>query len=128
MISPSVPTQGGLDHRPEVRDTTPTHVAAPAHSSAPAPARAAGPRESRAARRERLLLLCAVDRARLRLVWRMPTKPKPAQSSLVSGLLAPPTLAAILPWVPGPIGRWSRRIRTGAKIAGLFRTVLRAAA
>jgi hypothetical protein len=90
-----------------------------------APARASGPIEARAARRERLLLLCAVDRARLRLLWRMPTKPPPPPRSFGSGLLSPPTLAALLPWVPGKIGRWSRRIRTGANI---LRTVMRVAA
>jgi hypothetical protein len=89
-----------------------------------APARAAGPVEARAARRERLLLLCAVDRARLRLLWRMPTKPPPPPRSFGSGLLSPPALAALLPWVPGKIGRWSRRIRTGATI---LRTVMRVA-
>ena len=95
-------------------------------ASGAAPARAGGPVEARAARRERLLLLCAVDRARLRLLWRLPIPPKPApaRTSFVSGLLSPPTLAAILPWVPGKIGRWSRRIRTGSHI---LRTVLRVA-
>jgi len=98
----------------------------PSHNGASsAPARASGPVEARAARRERLLLLCAVDRARLRLLWRMPTKPAPERHSFASGLLSPPTLAAILPWVPGKIGRWSRRIRTGAT---LLRTVMRVAA
>lgn len=98
-----------------------------ASRAAAAPARAAGPADGRAARRERLLLLCAVDRARLRLVWRMPTKPKSPPPSLVQELLSPPTLATLLPWVPGSIGRWSRRIRTGAGLAGLLRTVLRVA-
>lgn len=91
------------------------------------PARAAGPADSLAARRERLLLLCAVDRARLRLVWRMPDKPRSAASSLVDGLFSPPTLATILPWIPGRIGRWSRGIRAGAGLAGILRTVLRVA-
>ena len=107
-----------------------TPPAIPSSGAAPAPAfapaRAAGPVEARAARRERLLLLCAVDRARLRLLWRLPIPPKPApgHTSFVSGLLSPPTLAAILPWMPGKVGRWSRRIRTGSQI---LRTVLRVA-
>lgn len=90
-----------------------------------APARAAGPAEARVARLERLLLLCAVDRARLRLLWKMPDKPAAPRRSFGAGLLSPSTLAAILPWVPGKIGRWSRRIRTGANI---LRTVIRVAA
>lgn len=89
----------------------------------------AGTAPARAAQRERLVLLCAVDRARLRLLLRMPTRPKsePSSFSFASGLFSPPTLAALLPWIPGRIGRWSRRVRTGAHLAGLFRTVMRAA-
>jgi hypothetical protein len=48
-----------------------------------------------------------------------------APRSFGSSLLSPPTLAALQPWVPGKIGRWSRRIRTGANI---LRTVMRVAA
>ena len=105
------------------------HPAPAAHThAAHTPAKAAGPVESRDARRERILLLCAVDRARLRLLWRLPNKPKTATPSVVESLFSPPTLATILPWVPGRIGRWSRRIRAGVGLAGLFRSVLRAAA
>lgn len=92
------------------------------------PARSSDPIDSRDAQRERLLLLCAVDRARLRLLLRVPTRPKPeAPSSFASGLFSAPMLTELLPWMPGPIGRWSRRLRTGARLAGLFRTMVRGA-
>jgi hypothetical protein len=100
-------------------------VSHPGHGASLATAGASGPLEARAARRERLLLLCAVDRARLRLLWRMPTKPAAPPRSFGAGLINPTTLAALLPWMPGKIGRWSRRIRTGAH---LLRTVWRVAA
>jgi|GEM_PF-5838792 hypothetical protein len=83
--------------------------------------------ESRAVRRERLLLLCAVDRARLRLLWRMPDNPKSGVRSLLGRLLGPAALATVLPWMPGRVGRWSRRVRAGVGFAGLLRGVLRAA-
>lgn len=88
-----------------------------------------GPIDSRDAQRERLTLLCAVDRARLRLLLRVPARPAPEATapSFASGLFSAPVLTALLPWVPGPIGRWSRRVRTGARLAGLVRTVMRAA-
>ena len=72
---------------------------------------------------EKLRLLCAVDRARLRLVWRMPSQPKPKSSA--SPLDRIPMLGAILPFVPGPIGRWSKRIGIGAS---LVRMVMRSTA
>ena len=101
-----------------------TPAPTPGNGASHAPARASGPVEARAARRERLLVLCAVDRARLRLLWRVPTKPPPPPRPFGAGLFSPPTLAAILPWIPGKIGRWSRRIRTGANIV---KTVMRVA-
>lgn len=96
-------------------------------SSETVPPRAVRPVESRAARRERLLLLCAVDRARLRLLWRVPARSNSGAGSLLGGVLGPAALAAALPWVPGRIGRWSRRLRTGLGLAGLFRAAVRAA-
>lgn len=88
------------------------------------------PAAERAARRERLRLLCAADRTRLRLVWRLPSRlakhepehePDHAKHAWVGTLLTGPALGALLPLVPGRIGAWSRRIRAGA---GLFRAVL----
>lgn len=105
------------------RVETAPRAAAPA-SRAISPSVNAAPLSSEA-RRQRLLLLCELDRTRMRLLWRLPDKPKPASSSLAAGLLAPATLAAILPWLPGRIGRWSRRIRV---MTTFVRAVLRAAA
>lgn len=79
------------------------------------------PLQERAARRERLRLLCAADRSRVRLVWRMPSRPAHRPGSLSASLLSAPALSALLPMVPGPIGRWSRRLGAGA---GVLRAVL----
>ncbi len=82
--------------------------------------------ENRAARRERLRLLCEADRARVRLLWKLP--PKAAQNGKLdlwsTSMAAMPALGALLPHVPGPIGRWTRRLRTSSGILG---TALRGA-
>jgi hypothetical protein len=85
------------------------------------------PAEDRAARRERLRLLCAADRSRVRLLWRLPVRAaNGGKLDLWSGsMLAVPAIGALLPHVPGPIGRWSRRLRTGGSI---LRSAMRAAA
>jgi hypothetical protein len=97
-----------------------------AHHQHPADAR-----EARVARRERLRLLCEADRTRLRLVWRLPARLAKHQHDghdhrhgWMAPLLTGPVLGAMLPFVPGKIGRWSRRLRAGI---GLFRTVARGA-
>jgi hypothetical protein len=72
--------------------------------------------ESRAARRERLRLLCAADRTRLRLVWRMPSQRETQREGWAGALMSSPALGALLPMMPGPIGRWSRRIGFGSKV------------
>jgi hypothetical protein len=81
---------------------------------------------------ERLRLLCAADRTRLRLVWRLPPQSDhPAQTAgAASGrgglasMFTAPLLVALLPLLPGSLGRWSRRLRAGV---GFFRTVARTA-
>lgn len=86
------------------------------------------PTQERAERHERLRLLCAVDRARLRLVWRMPVRPGRTSrdhSHWASSLLALPALGAFLPMLPGRIGRAARFFGHGAS---LFRSLLRATA
>lgn len=91
-------------------------------------ASAHSPAAERAAKLERLRLLCAADRARLRLVWRLTPRQarhEPPSEGWRGALLGAPALGALLPLVPGPIGRWSRRLGSGA---GLLRAMLRAAA
>jgi hypothetical protein len=68
----------------------------------------------RDARRERLRLLCALDRARLRLAFR----PRPVAAGrsglpVVGGLSRALTMAAFL---PGAAGRWSRRLAAGLRV------------
>lgn len=73
------------------------------------------PRSAREAQRERLALLCALDRAALRLALR----PRPAAPSglLGGGLNQALRMTAHLPGAPG---RWSRRI---ALALGIFKTL-----
>lgn len=82
--------------------------------------------EDRGARRERLRLLCAADRARVRLLWTLPARSaNNGKLDFWSGsMMAVPAIGALLPHVPGPIGRWSRRLRTGTS---LLRSAFRAA-
>lgn len=93
--------------------------------------RHADPKEERVAKRERLRLLCAADRTRLRLLWRLPARLAKHEhehdghhNHAWMGALAGPALTALLPFVPGKIGRWGRHLRTGM---GFFRAVTRAA-
>lgn len=86
------------------------------------------PMHERAARHERLRLLCEADRARLRLVWRMPTrvvKPPTDEGPWTSSLLAVPALGALLPMMPGRIGRFGRLLGHGTT---LLRSMLRSSA
>ncbi len=53
----------------------------------------------RAARRDRLRLLCVADRARLRLVWRLSPRQarhEPASKAWLGSLLGAPALGALL--------------------------------
>jgi hypothetical protein len=70
------------------------------------------------ARRERLAVLCALDRATLRLILRTPAAAAPAPSPAGGGLGAVLTVAQ---FCPGAIGRWSRRLARGG---GLLRGLL----
>lgn len=87
------------------------------------------PKEARVEKRERLRLLCAADRTRLRLLWRLPAsmakhEHETNHNHAWVGAIAGPALTALLPFVPGKIGRWGRHVRAGM---GLFRAVTRAA-
>lgn len=69
-----------------------------------------------ASRRERLALLCALDRARLRLALRPAPRTSPASSAIPKLDL----LFAIVRCLPGRIGRWTRRFGFAADLFRLF--------
>lgn len=67
------------------------------------------------ARRERLSVLCAIDRAALRLILKKPV-PTPASAAGSSGRGGLGNVLAVTQFFPGPIGRWSRRIARGGSV------------
>jgi hypothetical protein len=72
------------------------------------------------ARRERLSVLCALDRAAFRLTLRKPA-PAPASSAGPSGHGGLGNVLAVTQFFPGAIGRWSRRLaRGGSVLRALF--------
>lgn len=74
-----------------------------------------------AERRARLAVLCALDRAALKLALRAPEpSPAPSSASAPAGETLRRALAAGR-FFPGAIGRWSRRLSVGAGLIGLFR-------
>ncbi len=72
-----------------------------------------------AARRAQLAVLCALDRAALKLAFRTPIKPdKPSESPAGEGLRR---ALAVGRFLPGAVGRWSRRLSVGAGLLGFLR-------
>jgi len=65
------------------------------------------------ARRERLAVLCSLDRATLRLVLRPSPPPAPAAPSGHGGL---GNVFAVTQFLPGAVGRWSRRLARGGNV------------
>lgn len=66
----------------------------------------------RQSRRERLAVHCALDRAALRLALRA----RPARPDSVAGGGALGGALSIAAFLPGPVGRWSRRIALGLRL------------
>ena len=71
--------------------------------------------ETLAQRRERLALLCALDRARLRLAV---LPPKRAPSAAKAGALN--LLLDLARWLPGRPGTWARRASFASDLFRLF--------
>jgi hypothetical protein len=69
------------------------------------------PETDHAARRQRLAVLCALDRVELRLALKPPRPPQPL---MVAGVKRALDVAAVL---PGRLGRWSRHLATGLRLA-----------
>lgn len=78
------------------------------------------PATTPAERRARLAVLCALDRAALKLALRAPEPAAPPPSAAPPGETLRRALAAGR-FFPGAIGRWSRRLSVGAGLIGLFR-------
>lgn len=74
---------------------------------------------ARGERRARLAVLCALDRAAIRLALRAPSAPDPGPPAPASEKLR--RALAFGRFFPGAIGRWSRRLSFGAGLMGLFR-------
>ncbi len=72
-----------------------------------------------AVRRERLLLLCALDRARLRLIMR-PTPEKPATAAHWADQ-ARSALPWLAPLAPMLLGSWARPLSVGLGLYRAFR-------
>jgi hypothetical protein len=72
-----------------------------------------------AERRQRLAVLCALDRAQLRLALAPPPRPpEPAQSVAGEGLKSVLNATRFL---PGKLGVWSRRVGFAASMIRLLR-------
>ena len=65
------------------------------------------------ARRERLAVLCSLDRAALRLVMRPVATP---DSAAPAGHGSLGNVFAVTQFLPGAIGRWSRRLARGGNV------------
>ncbi len=73
---------------------------------------ASEPEADPASRRQRLAVLCALDRVELRLALKPPHPPGPVP--VVAGVKRALDVASVL---PGRLGRWSRRLSTGLRFA-----------
>lgn len=73
----------------------------------------------RIARRERLAVLCALDRAALRLTLQ-PRPPQTGANTPATGGVGLGSVLAVTRFFPGAIGRWSRRLSVGG---GLLRAL-----
>lgn len=76
-------------------------------------------RLSAAERRQRLAVLCALDRAQLRLVFATP--PRSASSSENTTADGLKTVLGATRFLPGKLGVWSRRIGMVASLLRLLR-------
>ncbi len=76
-----------------------------------------------AARRQQLALLCALDRAHLRLLL-LPAPSRPAADDGAFGDLLR-TLLRLARFMPGRVGRWSRRAGRWSRRAGVLEALLR---
>jgi hypothetical protein len=78
------------------------------------------PSPSPAERRQHLAVLCALDRAKLRLVLAPPPRPPAEATETIAGE-GLKNLLALARFLPGKLGVWSRRAGFAASLLRLLR-------